>query len=403
MDDLNKSQDGTAHFETLATSQLTLSQAMNTYALHSAPHSRGHLNTMSNPFQVFTQATPQHRAFALLLVGALPASCPAQDQTGSSLILETGKNHAPSEPSYVLTSGGPTGDQAKNLLKQRIQEQSEGKISLFGFRQITVRPLDLELNGKLTCAVLFEAGIEFDVPCAWDSRYQGRPLTFVILKADTDRRGTDNRQVFQIKAKGERYVFQGYAIFTPITNGWTLAGFGQSSRPTPESIVPDEASVECVTRLKMIGLAFKTWALDNNDHFPFNVSTNAGGTMEFCALSSDGYDASAATHFQVMSNELSTATILICPGDSATKAAVSFSSLQASNVTYLVRSGSNVEDTTPEEILVRCPIHDHVLRCDGSVLKDQADGAVKRNLSSNVSPFPTQTKRISRLSADFSF
>jgi hypothetical protein len=330
---------------------------------------------MRRPFYFSLTQLPSIGVLALILTGPLRAACAVEDQTGSSLILETGKNRAASEPSYVMTSGGPTGDQAKNLLKQRIQEQSEGRISLFGFRQISVRSLDLELNEKLTCAVVFEAGIQFDGPCAWASRFRGRPLTFVILQPDTDRRGTDDRQVFQVKAKGERYVFQGYAIFTPVTNGWTLAGFGQSSRPTPESIVPDEASLECVTRLKMIGLAFKTWALDNNDHFPFNVSTNAGGTMELCARSSDGYDASAAIHFQVMSNELSTTTILICPRDTAKKAAANFRSLQASNVTYLVRSGLNVDDNTSEEILVRCPIHDHKLRCDGGVLKAQASGA----------------------------
>src|ERR1035438_6366511 len=61
----------------------------------------------------------------------------------------------------------------------------------------------------------------------------------------------------------------------------------------------------CVNNLKQIGLAFRTWAIDNNGPFPFNVSTNTGGTMEFCEVGSDGFDNNAALHFQVMSNELS--------------------------------------------------------------------------------------------------
>src|ERR1700690_2770460 len=60
----------------------------------------------------------------------------------------------------------------------------------------------------------------------------------------------------------------------------------------------------CVNNLKQIGLSFRTWALDNDGKFPFNVSTNAGGTMEFCATGADGFDSNAAVHFQVMSNEL---------------------------------------------------------------------------------------------------
>ncbi len=75
----------------------------------------------------------------------------------------------------------------------------------------------------------------------------------------------------------------------------------------------------CDNNLKQIGLAFRTWAIDNDDQFPFNVSTNTGGTMEHCAVGSDGFDTNAALHFQVMSNELSTPWILVCPKDKLTK------------------------------------------------------------------------------------
>jgi type II secretory pathway pseudopilin PulG len=36
----------------------------------------------------------------------------------------------------------------------------------------------------------------------------------------------------------------------------------------------------CTNCLKQIGLGFRTWALDNNDHFPMRVSITNGGTME---------------------------------------------------------------------------------------------------------------------------
>ena len=37
------------------------------------------------------------------------------------------------------------------------------------------------------------------------------------------------------------------------------------------------------------------------------------------------------------------------------------------HVTYQVRSGTNIADVFPNEILAVCPVHGHILRCDGSV------------------------------------
>jgi hypothetical protein len=308
---------------------------------------------------------------ALPGIRCLPTTAQAQEQPGGNLILNTDRSRVPGEPVPVIASGGPSADEAKRLLQQRIQEQSEGQITLFGFRATGVKALDLELDGKPTCAVEFEAGIEFQSLGVWASGYRGKPLTFVLLKPFTDLSGADRWRPFRIEAKGERFVMQGYALFTPGQSGWTLAGFGQTSRPVRESTVPDEASVQCVNHLKMIGLAFRTWALDNNDHFPFNVSTNAGGTLELCARGKDGFDTNSAAHFQVMSNELSDPRILVCPADSSKRPASSFTRLQGANVSYLVRSGTNIDETNPDETLGRCPIHGHFIRCDGSVKQEQ--------------------------------
>ena len=65
--------------------------------------------------------------------------------------------------------------------------------------------------------------------------------------------------------------------------------------------------ISCANNLKQIGLAFKIWAGDNNDKYPMQVSTNDGGTMEFVGTPE------TFRHFQVMSNELNTPKMLICP------------------------------------------------------------------------------------------
>jgi prepilin-type N-terminal cleavage/methylation domain-containing protein/prepilin-type processing-associated H-X9-DG protein len=68
--------------------------------------------------------------------------------------------------------------------------------------------------------------------------------------------------------------------------------------------------IGCANNLKQIGLAFKTWALDNSDHFPMQVSVTNGGTMELVSAGN------VWPHFAVMSNELSTPKILFCPEES---------------------------------------------------------------------------------------
>ena len=72
---------------------------------------------------------------------------------------------------------------------------------------------------------------------------------------------------------------------------------------------PEHSSrINCVNNLKLIGLAYRIWAGDNNDKYPMQVSTTNGGTMELMA---DGKN--VWRNFLVMSNELSTPKILFCP------------------------------------------------------------------------------------------
>jgi len=126
--------------------------------------------------------------------------------------------------------------------------------------------------------------------------------------------------------------------------------------------------INCSNNLKQVGLAFRTWEIDHDDRFPFNVPSQQGGTLEFCARGADGSDANAWRHFQVLSNELSTPKILVCPADSSKQTASDFINFGPGNVSYLVRSGTNIDSTHPNEWLARCPIHNHELLCDGAVM-----------------------------------
>jgi len=126
-------------------------------------------------------------------------------------------------------------------------------------------------------------------------------------------------------------------------------------------------SINCMNNLKQVGLAFRLWSGDNDDRYPFNVPGAEGGTLEFCQRTPDGFDANAFRHFLVMSNELSTPKILTCPGDPSRKPAQDWGDLTSANVTYQVRSGPEISENHPDEVLAQCPIDGNTLYCDGRV------------------------------------
>lgn len=106
----------------------------------------------------------------------------------------------------------------------------------------------------------------------------------------------------------------------------------------------------CVNNLHQIGIAEHVFAHDHGDKFPFQVSTNDGGTLEFAragyAMSGDFFF--AFRHFHALSNTLDLTRLLICPADFRTNAD-HFTSLRNVNISYFV--GMNAEYTRPGSIL----------------------------------------------------
>lgn len=120
--------------------------------------------------------------------------------------------------------------------------------------------------------------------------------------------------------------------------------------------------------LRQIGLAFIMWADDHNHQFPFNLSQAIGGTRELCNLDNDGFEMNPVPIFMVISNELQSTRILVCPNDKAKKAAADFASLTINNISYKLRTGTNVSPDHPAEILAVDSINGLALHCDGSVV-----------------------------------
>jgi type II secretory pathway pseudopilin PulG len=88
--------------------------------------------------------------------------------------------------------------------------------------------------------------------------------------------------------------------------------------------------VQCINNLKQTGLAFDVWAGDHAEKFPMEISQTNGGTMEFATGPNEW------RHFQVMSNELSTPLVLICPADEARVRATNFTFFNNSNVSFFI-------------------------------------------------------------------
>jgi len=82
--------------------------------------------------------------------------------------------------------------------------------------------------------------------------------------------------------------------------------------------------INCVNNLKQVGVAFRTWALDNGDQYPMKVTMANGGALECVGYRTAqagqpygiGKNLGVGGMFGAMSNELSTPKILVCPAES---------------------------------------------------------------------------------------
>jgi prepilin-type processing-associated H-X9-DG protein len=102
---------------------------------------------------------------------------------------------------------------------------------------------------------------------------------------------------------------------------------------------------QCVNDLKQVGLAFRIWSGDNNDSYPAGISRTNGGAMEFAT------GPNVFHQFQVMSNELSTPKVLLCPQETDRNRfyATNFQMLNNSNISCFV--GVDANETNPPMIL----------------------------------------------------
>lgn len=100
----------------------------------------------------------------------------------------------------------------------------------------------------------------------------------------------------------------------------------------------------CRDNLKQIGVAFRTWALDCGDAYPSRVTISNGGAKEQLEMGQVFFN------FLVMSNEIGTPKILVCPEDAGRVAVANFNpGFSNTNVSFFV--GVDAADTFPQMFL----------------------------------------------------
>ena len=111
--------------------------------------------------------------------------------------------------------------------------------------------------------------------------------------------------------------------------------------------------INCISNLKQVGIAFRLWEGDNGDKYPMAVSTTYNGAKEkvYSASSTPGAAYGLTNVFVVMSNELSTPKILVCPSDSTRNYTTNFANLvdNKNNMSYFVCG--DAAETYPQMIL----------------------------------------------------
>lgn len=248
----------------------------------------------------------------------------------------------------------------RKYFEEKMKTESDG---LGSFAFLDTRPLAF---GKNSASFYFFTGVKFSEPCIWDIRANGGPLSFrtVSLKSAQQSARTNKQEALEISRRGQGYHLAGDVVFELKGGAWSVVEMRIPIYPRKSDLY-DFAMVRCDANFQEIFFEVRGWALAHDKSFAFSLSTNNGGTKEFCAVGSDGSDLHAEVHFRAMTGPKFNPYFLVCPADSRPKAA-SVLSLQPTNVSYRLRTGLSVTFDGGKEVLFWCPIHHRGTCCDGT-------------------------------------
>lgn len=172
--------------------------------------------------------------------------------------------------------------------------------------------------------------------------------TALAQQQELEQLRKDNEEVHQLQAEVARLQSVPTEIQRLRNENQRLSAAPAASNSTTSGATffdeaqQDAERIRCVNNLKQLGLAARIWAGDNNEKY--------------------------STSLVAMSNELSTVKILICPSDKARQAysSLSWNDFKDDMTSYRYLAQPD-DESHPECIIAKCPIHNNYLLADGSV------------------------------------
>lgn len=168
------------------------------------------------------------------------------------------------------------------------------------------------------------------------------PLPASIFRVRTSDLGL--RTPAAMKAENRRRVSAAFTLIELLVVIAIIAILASLLLPALAKAKTRAQRMKCVGNLKQIGLGMKLWADDHGGKYPWLVDQTQGGGKP------NGTDnATANFQFSIVSNELVTPKLLVCPSDSKRQVATNFSILDFTNVSYSL--GNDADERKPRHIL----------------------------------------------------
>jgi hypothetical protein len=173
-----------------------------------------------------------------------------------------------------------------------------------------------------------------------------------------------------------RRIIRSLGCWLPLS--YAICAMGQqTSGVVANSNIDTNLPHRCAGNLKQIYLDYANWAERHGGKFPFNVSTNAGGSKELSSLRDDRLEKNTVEQFRHLAIDMvpyeagafTLPKIFVCPADTNRLPATNVLTFNSSNVTYELFCPTNVLRDLPPGVLLHCPIHDWTTFTDGSIYK----------------------------------
>jgi prepilin-type N-terminal cleavage/methylation domain-containing protein/prepilin-type processing-associated H-X9-DG protein len=112
--------------------------------------------------------------------------------------------------------------------------------------------------------------------------------------------------------------------------------------------------INCASNLKQVGLAYRIWGGDNEDHYPQYFASATSSLISVAWPGSGSGSPSTFLIYDVMSNELSTPKVVICPSDdrtAATNFGADFTNTAQGNLRTSFFAGKDADESMPQMFL----------------------------------------------------